>query len=449
MIFKAFLPYIYGAAGVAAVGTGGYVITTTLTEEPQTVIERPAAEQKPLEQEVAKLIDKEPDNKPIVEVAPREEKKPEIVAAPSNPTFSLIRVEPDGSTVVAGSGPKNSKIDLLSGEETLQSGDVGPDGDFVIVLDNPLEPGPHELRLVAFLENGEKLYSKQSGLIQVAARQDNQQPLVLIAEPGEASRVISKPEWFVRAEEKKAEELAAATKQAEAKEKVELASAQEKVELAPQPQEIALEPVLIEAVDVENGKIFIAGVGAKFHKVRLYINNEYLGSAEISGNKAFLFEQERDLDAGSYGVRADMTKANSAKVLSRVEVTLLHEPQEQPKEQVVAETKPTITEETKEVVDEKQVASLESRLAPVETPQEEPEKTEDEIAEPQVDANGRRIIKSGASVIIRRGDSLWYLASKSFGQGVRYTTIFEANRNLIRNPNLIFPGQVLKIPNEG
>ena len=45
-----------------------------------------------------------------------------------------------------------------------------------------------------------------------------------------------------------------------------------------------------------------------------------------------------------------------------------------------------------------------------------------------------------------RGDSLWAIARKYYGNGKQYTKIYNANRNKIKNPSLIYPGQVLVIP---
>lgn len=45
-----------------------------------------------------------------------------------------------------------------------------------------------------------------------------------------------------------------------------------------------------------------------------------------------------------------------------------------------------------------------------------------------------------------RGDCLWNIAKKFYGNGSQYTKIYDANRDKIRNPNLIYPGQVLTIP---
>lgn len=49
-------------------------------------------------------------------------------------------------------------------------------------------------------------------------------------------------------------------------------------------------------------------------------------------------------------------------------------------------------------------------------------------------------------VIIRRGDNLWTIARRVYGQGIRYTQIFDANTGQIRDPDLIYPGQVFDLP---
>jgi nucleoid-associated protein YgaU len=48
--------------------------------------------------------------------------------------------------------------------------------------------------------------------------------------------------------------------------------------------------------------------------------------------------------------------------------------------------------------------------------------------------------------VVLPGNSLWWLARRTYGNGVRYTAIYQANRDHIRDPNLIYPGQVFLIP---
>lgn len=47
---------------------------------------------------------------------------------------------------------------------------------------------------------------------------------------------------------------------------------------------------------------------------------------------------------------------------------------------------------------------------------------------------------------VAAGDSLSKIASKFYGDGNKWKRIFEANRDTVKNPDLIHPGQVLKIP---
>jgi nucleoid-associated protein YgaU len=47
---------------------------------------------------------------------------------------------------------------------------------------------------------------------------------------------------------------------------------------------------------------------------------------------------------------------------------------------------------------------------------------------------------------VESGDSLWKIAEDMYGSGAKYTQIFEANRDILDDPDRIFPGQVLKIP---
>jgi nucleoid-associated protein YgaU len=50
--------------------------------------------------------------------------------------------------------------------------------------------------------------------------------------------------------------------------------------------------------------------------------------------------------------------------------------------------------------------------------------------------------------VVQPGNSLWRIARRSYGEGLRYTVIYEANKDHIRDPDLIYPGQVFVIPQD-
>lgn len=54
--------------------------------------------------------------------------------------------------------------------------------------------------------------------------------------------------------------------------------------------------------------------------------------------------------------------------------------------------------------------------------------------------------KKTKTYTVKSGDCLWNIAKKFYGNGAQYTKIYNANKGKIKNPNLIYPGQVLTIP---
>jgi nucleoid-associated protein YgaU len=65
---------------------------------------------------------------------------------------------------------------------------------------------------------------------------------------------------------------------------------------------------------------------------------------------------------------------------------------------------------------------------------------------PDKDSRSAVVVPKITTATVVRGDSLWRLSRRSLGGGERYAVIYQANREQIRNPNLIYPGQVLVMP---
>jgi nucleoid-associated protein YgaU len=53
---------------------------------------------------------------------------------------------------------------------------------------------------------------------------------------------------------------------------------------------------------------------------------------------------------------------------------------------------------------------------------------------------------AGRSYTVQKGDSLSKIAKREYGDAQQWRRIYEANRDVIQNPDLIYPGQVFRIP---
>jgi nucleoid-associated protein YgaU len=56
------------------------------------------------------------------------------------------------------------------------------------------------------------------------------------------------------------------------------------------------------------------------------------------------------------------------------------------------------------------------------------------------------VVSKIATTVVSRGDSLWHISRVTYGAGMRYAVVYKANRDRIRNPNLIYPGQIFVLP---
>jgi len=54
--------------------------------------------------------------------------------------------------------------------------------------------------------------------------------------------------------------------------------------------------------------------------------------------------------------------------------------------------------------------------------------------------------RGAALITVQPGFTLWAIARDSYGDGFQYVTVYEANSDQISNPDLIYPGQVLNLP---
>ncbi len=137
--------------------------------------------------EIATIEDAKPADTAKAETKP-------VEAADANlPSFDVLRVEKDGSTVMAGHSAPGATIDVLDGDKVIASTVAGGEGDFVVVLDNPLPTGDHTIVLQATGKDGKKLLSVEVATVSVPADKSGKL-LAMVTKPGEASRIMETPE---------------------------------------------------------------------------------------------------------------------------------------------------------------------------------------------------------------------------------------------------------------
>ena len=299
-------------------------------------------------------------------------------AGPQPPTFDVVRAEADGSLVVAGKAMADAIVELLDGEKVLGSDRATSEGDFAIVLDERLKPGDYQLTLRATPAGEAAIASVETAVLSIPDKPDGQ-VLAMVEQPGEASSILTMPEAPV-GDEKKPAEVASAPAQdvPEAKEApaTDAGATDEAAAEEPQPEDkpadVAEAPadaaktqaaaseaapeekpageaatasgeptpppqadeapakarVTVEAVEIDGGKIFVAGVGDPGHFVRIYANETVLGEAQTDQGGRFLVEAARDLPVGEYVIRADLLDAGGLKVGARAAVPFEREPGE-------------------------------------------------------------------------------------------------------------------------
>ncbi|PLK69473.1 peptidoglycan-binding protein [Rhizobium sp. TH135] len=492
-----------------------------------------------------------------------------VAEAPADiaPRFDILRVEPDGSTVIAGNALPGAKVEILNGNQVISSQTVDGTGDFAAVLDQPLAPGDHSLQIRATAPDGNVVTSEEVATISVPEGGKGEL-LAMVSKPGEASRMITLPGSDNASTAAPAQpaaatapaataggvtlpELPAAASELATSAPVMPGSAETAAAPANQP---TTEPpaslpgateVQVTAVEIEGERIFVAGKAPAGATVRGFADKAVIGEAvsDTSGN--FVIEGEMKLEVGNHIIEVELLDA-TGKVVVRASVPFERPAGEQVS--VVAQTAPAAAAaaaspeqaefERLRISLTKAMTILENLFANGQKPaleQAAAARSATEIglqsiaafragpnADPafiaavdahaakarealallqpiaagDVDALGAVLPKlvalirdllneptpaataapaaeaaapaqsaaaatsepktiqqaplaqSDSSVIIRRGDTLWQISRRVYGQGVRYTTIYLANENQINNPDMIEPGQIFTVPRD-
>lgn len=145
----------------------------------------------------------------------------------------------------------------------------------------------------------------------------------------------------------------------------------------------------------DEGALTLAGRGVPSGVVRLYLNNAVIGETTTDALGAWSFDASA-IEPGVYTLRIDQLNADASKVLTRMETPFKREAR----------------------------SKLQEQLSAAESP--------------------ARI----NVVTVQPGNTLWGISRERYGQGILYVQVFEANRDKIRDPDLIYPGQIFNLPDD-
>ncbi len=274
------------------------------------------------------------------------------------PAFDLVRISRGGTGVIAGRMTPGAQVELYANHRKIAEVVADGNGEWVMILEEPLEAGSVELNLKA-TENGRSEIAEADNVVVVSVpervndrfleQQQNGVVAVLAPKSGVGgSKVLQKPGVAAFAE--------------------------------------VGESLSLDVIDYGvGGDPVFSGRSLPRVDVRLYLDDRFINStrADDEGRWSITLTEE-PLSAGAHIVRLDQT-IGDGKVQLRVE-------------------------------------------QPFETG------TPIDVAE----ATG--------GVIVQPGNTLWQIARQLYGSGVRYTLIFRENNEQIRDPDLIYPGQIFSLP---
>ena len=301
---------------------------------------------------------------------PELERPAAAVPAPdAAPSFDVVRIEPDGSAVIAGRAAPGSTVTILDGGKPVGTVTADARGEWVLVPGTAMPPGARELTLQSTTPAGGQLASGDAVVLvvpepkrDVAGRRQ--------AETGEALAVLTPKEGPSRLLQAPGSGKPAADGQKADGQKADGQAA-----------------VTLDTVDYDReGRVGVGGRARPGAEVQLYLDNTLVGRTKADGQGRWALSPDRLVEPGTYELRADQLGPDGA-VAARAAIAFDRRPL-------------------------------------------------------GADALG------GKAVVVLPGNNLWTIARRTYGDGVQFTTIFQANQGQIRDPNLIYPGQIFVVPEE-
>ncbi len=313
------------------------------------------------------------------------------VSSPTNPSFDEVRRDPDGMTVVAGRAAPGSQVKVISNGIEIASTKADKAGKFAALAVLPPDG------------KGQVLSLEASGDGALAVSDDE-----VILAPLKSVPVKADPEPIITAESQAPPQTDEPAQIAEvatdapaedppvkepAQQMALLKSTPEGVELLASPSPQVTGNIALDTITYSDaGDVRLAGrAQTEGASVQVYLDNRSVGKLLVDDQGRWRGDID-DIDTGIYTLRVDELN-QAGEVISRVET---------------------------------------------------PFKRESPEALARATENYDGPIKE---VTVQEGATLWAIARERYGDPTLYLRVVEANRDTIRDPDLIYPGQVFNLPN--
>ncbi len=391
----------------------------TKTPAETAVVEAPAPTPETVEAETAEPTTTTQDETTVTE---------DVNEAPptSKAEFDIVRVEPGGSTLIAGRAVPGAEIELFMNGDPITKSASDQSGAFVIFAELGASDYPRVLTITETWADGTTVEAPASVIlapvpvVEVAEAPTEEPEVLSEAEPAEEVAATETP--AVAAEAPRHRHSAAPAINSSVVDPGTETAAVETPQLAapvqdpPTPaaptvlladetgikvlqnsgdQPEAMTNVSIDAITYDPaGEVALSGRATGSSSIRVYLNNEQLIDAEIGPNGQWQADLP-EVDTGTYTLRVDELSA-SGEVISRAETPFRRE--------------------AVEAIQALDLRGGEARIAPV------------------------------SLITVQPGNTLWGIADAKYGEGFSYVRVFEANIDRIRDPDLIYPGQIFTVP---
>lgn len=362
----------------------------------------------------------------------------EVTNLPS-PKFDLFSIDSSGLATIAGKGLAGQDLEIVLDGQVIAVVIPDDNGEFAIILDLGISNKPRSLVLRSRHKDGREVVSDETVLITPILETDEQDKNIIVAEESSDANsdkpkveennhedeqqkniIVAEESSDTVLDEPKVDEnndedtieinSLNKTETVESKEldtsnvSVAIVSSKDLKVISPAVQTNApkVSDVIIDAISYDaEGEVLLSGRGVVDQHIRIYVDNKPVKTRSIKADGTWSMDLQ-EIDAGVYILRIDQLDSDGV---------------------VTSRTETPFQKETNQVA--KQMAALANNEVADSTPQ----------------------IGIGLStVIIQPGYTLWAVARKTYGFGMQYVRIYHANKDQIRDPDLIYPGQIFKLP---